>query len=184
MSTGKRIAKRSIIGTRVCAPGEDGKFYSGVIHAVKTPSNCPDLFSTIGMKYSIRFDPPVPRCLVWNREYKDTELIGPGFQSVQNFHLLPGQKVYLTFNGREISGEIVNHDVNMDEVTVQICPPGYEGVLEMKKRLEEVRLLESRKSARLMDQDTDFARLADVGSDRKRAGSSSQHIDVPTPTQG
>jgi hypothetical protein len=54
----------------------------------------------------------------------------------------------------------------------------------MKKRLEEVRLLESRKSARLMDQDTDFARLADVGSDRKRAGSSSQHIDVPTPTQG
>uniref|UniRef100_A0A8D9AMP7 Zinc finger protein 395 n=1 Tax=Cacopsylla melanoneura TaxID=428564 RepID=A0A8D9AMP7_9HEMI len=190
MSTGKRIAKRSIIGTRVCAPGDDGKFYSGVIHAVKTPSNCSDIFTTVGMKYSIRFDPPLPQGAAWNREYRDTELIGPGFQSVQNFHLLPGQKVYLTFNGREISGDIVQHDVNMDEVSVLICPPGYEGVIEMKKRLEEVRLLESRKSARLMDQDTDFARLADVGTDRKRttgtSTSSSQHIDVPSvaPQQG
>lgn len=51
----------------------------------------------------------------------------------------------------------------------------------MKKKLEEVRLLESRKSARLMDQDTDFARLADMAGDRKRT--SSHSIDVPS-TQG
>lgn len=138
MSTGKRIAKRSIIGTRVCAPGDDGKFYSGVIHAVKTPSHYIDPFATAGMKYSIRFDPPVPNCLSWNREYKDIELIGPGFQSVQNFHLLPGQKVYLTFNGREISGEIVQHDVNMDEVSVQICPAGYEVRELWEKRKEKL----------------------------------------------
>lgn len=50
--------------------------------------------------------------------------------------------------------------------------------MELRKRLEEVRLLESRKSARLMDQDTDFARLADMAGDRKRASSNS--IDVPT----
>ncbi|XP_033607206.1 zinc finger protein 704 isoform X3 [Cryptotermes secundus] len=49
--------------------------------------------------------------------------------------------------------------------------------MELKKRLEEVRLLESRKSARLMDQDTDFARLADMSGDRKRP--SSHSIDVP-----
>jgi len=50
--------------------------------------------------------------------------------------------------------------------------------LTLVKRLEEVRLLESRKSARLMDQDTDFARLADMaGADRKRT--SSHSIDVP-----
>lgn len=51
--------------------------------------------------------------------------------------------------------------------------------LELKKKLEEVRLLESRRSARLADQDrdTDFARLADMAGDRRRISSNS--IDVP-----
>lgn len=48
--------------------------------------------------------------------------------------------------------------------------------IEVKKRLEEVRLLESRRSARLADQDTDFAKLADMANDRRRA---SHSIDVP-----
>lgn len=50
--------------------------------------------------------------------------------------------------------------------------------LELKKKLEEVRLLESRRSARLADQDrdTDFARLADMANDRRRQ---SHNIDVP-----
>lgn len=56
-----------------------------------------------------------------------------------------------------------------------------QGPIELTKRLEEVRLLESRKSARLMDQDTDFARLADMaGGDRKRQASHT--IDVPITT--
>ena len=50
---------------------------------------------------------------------------------------------------------------------------------EVKKRLEEVRLLESRKSARLADQDTDFAKLADCTSERSYRKSSSITIDVP-----
>lgn len=54
----------------------------------------------------------------------------------------------------------------------------FQASLELKKRLEEVRLLESRRSARLADQerDTDFARLADMAGDRRRA---SHSIDVP-----
>lgn len=48
--------------------------------------------------------------------------------------------------------------------------------IELKKRLEEVRLLESRRSARLADSDTDFAKLADMANDRRRA---SHNIDVP-----
>lgn len=50
--------------------------------------------------------------------------------------------------------------------------------IELNKRLEEVRLLESRRSARLADQDrdTDFAKLADMANDRRRA---SHNIDVP-----
>jgi len=48
------------------------------------------------------------------------------------------------------------------------------------KKLDEVRLLESRKSARLLEQDVDFARLADVSSsaDRKR-NQQTASIDVP-----
>ncbi|RXG70628.1 hypothetical protein Avbf_01128 [Armadillidium vulgare] len=49
---------------------------------------------------------------------------------------------------------------------------------EVKKRLEEIRLLESRKSARLADQDTDFAKLADCTSERNSRKTSST-IDVP-----
>jgi hypothetical protein len=50
--------------------------------------------------------------------------------------------------------------------------------IELNKRLEEVRLLESRRSARLANQDgdTDFARLADMAGDRRRQ---SHSIDVP-----
>lgn len=38
MSTGKRLAKRSILGTKVMVPGTDDLFHSGVIQAVKTPA--------------------------------------------------------------------------------------------------------------------------------------------------
>ncbi|XP_035727232.1 zinc finger protein 395-like isoform X2 [Vespa mandarinia] len=181
MSTGKRLAKRSIIGTRVCAPGEDGKYYSGVIHAVKTPASSASesgLSITPKTRYSVRFDtvpggrPPSP-----STEYSDRDLIGPGFGSVTGARLVPGQKVYLTYNGREIQAEVTQHREHLDEVDVVIAPNGQEGTMSLTKRIEEVRLLESRKSARLADQDTDFARLADMAGDRKRA--SSHSIDVP-----
>ncbi|CAK9823184.1 Zinc finger protein 395 [Anthophora retusa] len=180
MSTGKRLAKRSIIGTRVCAPGEDGKYYSGVIHAVKTPASAASesgLSITPKTRYSVRFDsvpggrPPSP-----STEYSDRDLIGPGFGSVTSARLVPGQKVYLTFNGREIHAEVTQHREHLDEVDVIIAPNGQE-TMRLTKRIDEVRLLESRKSARLADQDTDFARLADMAGDRKRA--SSHSIDVP-----
>ena len=35
MSTGKRLAKRSILGSKVMVPGQDGKHYPGHIQAVK-----------------------------------------------------------------------------------------------------------------------------------------------------
>lgn len=52
-----------------------------------------------------------------------------------------------------------------------------QSTMNLTKRIDEVRLLESRKSARLADQDTDFARLADMAGDRKRT--STHNIDVP-----
>lgn len=130
MSTGKRLAKRSIIGTRVCAPGEDGKYYSGVIHAVKTPASAASesgLSITPKTRYSVRFDsvpggrPPSP-----STEYSDRDLIGPGFGSVTSARLVPGQKVYLTYNGREIHAEVTQHREHQDEVDVIIAPNGQE----------------------------------------------------------
>ena len=50
MSTGKRLAKRSILGTRIVAPGHDGRFYPAIIQAVKTLN---ELSDTV---YSCRFD--------------------------------------------------------------------------------------------------------------------------------
>lgn len=52
-----------------------------------------------------------------------------------------------------------------------------QGSIEVIKKLDDVRVLESRKSARLMDQDTDFARLADM-SDRKRSSSSQNAVEI------
>lgn len=127
MSTGKRLAKRSIIGTRVCAPGDDGKYYAGVIHAVKTPAAGSD--SGDETRYSVRFDTSTAskqQRLSFRREFRESELIGPGFRSVTGCHLQPGQRAYLTFNGREVAGEVRSHDALRDEVTVAIWPPGHE----------------------------------------------------------
>lgn len=187
MSTGKRLAKRSIIGMRVCALSpDDGLYYPGRIHAVKTPDsprdnqNCINL--TPNTRYSVRFDPnpafgPHRRGIY---EFSCSELIGDGFGNITDVKLKPNQKVYVTHNGRETCGIVVEHDVSLDEVTIQING-GNEAPFELMKKLEEVRLLESRRSPRLADQerDTDFARLADMAGDRRR--SSSHSIDVPMP---
>ncbi|XP_061711763.1 zinc finger protein 395 [Cydia pomonella] len=178
MSTGKRLAKRSIIGTRVAALDEEGIYCSGMIQAVKTPapfpeninSNCINL--TPNTRYTVRFDGGRG-----SREYRDTELIGPGFRGLAGVRLRAGQRVFLTYNGREVRADVLAHDHTTDELRVQVHAPGQEAPIELKKRLDEIRLLESRKSARLADVDTDFARLADMASgDRRRASAT---IEVP-----
>lgn len=116
-------------------------------------------------------------------EYHGDELIGPGFQTVAGLTLKAGQRVYVTYNGREVSGAVVEHDVSRDEVliSIQSMQPQNQQIsqlVQLRKRLEEVRLLESRKSARLQDLDTDYSRLAEgQGELRRRAASLS--IDVP-----
>ncbi|XP_053600784.1 zinc finger protein 395 [Plodia interpunctella] len=175
MSTGKRLAKRSIIGTRVAALGDDGLYYSGMIQEVKTPSSFPENNNCINLtpntRYTVRFDGGKS-----TREYRDVELIGPGFRGMAGVRLRPGQRVYLTYNGREVRADVVSHDHHSDEVNVQVHAPATEARIDLKKRLDEVRLLESRKSARLADVDTDFARLADMAGDRRRISAT---IEVP-----
>lgn len=127
MATGKRLAKRSIIGTRVCAPGRDKLWYSGVIQKVKTPpsvrdNNCITL--TPDTKYTVRFDPG--QTMIGLHEYLGSQLIGPGFQNVMNVILSPGQKIFITYNGRESAAEVLTHDKHKDEVAVRIPANGFE----------------------------------------------------------
>ncbi|KAF9814232.1 hypothetical protein SFRURICE_019507 [Spodoptera frugiperda] len=123
MSTGKRLAKRSIIGTRVAALGDDGLYYSGMIHAVKTPAPFPENNNCINLtpntRYTVRFD----SVMMKNREYRDAELIGPGFRGMTGVRLKEGQRVFLTYNGREVHADVKHHDYNTDELLVQIYSP-------------------------------------------------------------
>ena len=118
MSTGKRIAKRSILGTRVVAPGLDGRFYPAIIQSV-THNNDHILPYKSENRYLVRFDNS--RKL---NEFSERELIGPGFGCVAAVgSLLGGQRVYLTHMGREIEGTVGVHDVKADIVSV-ILPVG------------------------------------------------------------
>lgn len=128
MSNNKRLAKRSIVGTRVCAPGQNQLYYSGVIQKVKTQSigigdnHC--IMLTPDTKYMVRFD--LGQEMMGSNEYLGSELIGPGFQSVMNLHLSPGQRIFITYNGRESVAEVLSHDFLKDEVNVRILGNSYE----------------------------------------------------------
>ncbi|KFM71616.1 Zinc finger protein 395, partial [Stegodyphus mimosarum] len=160
MSTGKRLAKRSILGTRVCAPNSQGLFVPGVIQATKTDDHL--------SVYSVCLDDKT------TAEYGPGDLVGPGFKTIMDVILQRGQKVYVTHNGREVKGMVSHHRPDTDEVELSLPAVG----LILKKRLEEIRLIESRKSARLQDTDTDYSRLAD-GQPEPRRRASSLSIDVP-----
>jgi hypothetical protein len=188
MSSGKRLAKRSIVGMKVCAQCDDGFYYSCRIVGIKSPSSTFDNHNCINItpntRFQVRFDPNAALSRRHRIDFPIEELIGDGFSSILDARLKPDQRVYITHNGREISGTVIEHDIMTEEVTILVQVSPTETPFELVKKLEEVRLAESRRSPRLADQatDTDFARLADVGSDRRR--STSYSIDMPGLTTG
>ena len=164
MFSSRRLPKRSIIGTRICSTWQDGRYYPGLIQSTQTGPNGDDLFI-------IRFDDGYTKLAL------ELDIIGPGFQNITSATLKHAQKVFVTHNGREVTGLVLRHVADTDEVLISInLNDGTE--MEVTRRLEDVRLLESRKSARLQDQDTDYSRLADVHPEPKKR-TVSQIIDVP-----
>lgn len=112
MSTGKRLAKRSILGTRVACSLEDGKYYAGVICAVKTiDEGGPTV-------YSVRVEGERR-----SREVRESDLVGSGFTAVGSVKLRSGQRVYITHNNREVSGTVLYHRPNIDEVLISVVSP-------------------------------------------------------------
>ena len=64
-------------------------------------------------------------------------------------------------------------------ILLSLCFNFQNGGPEVKKKLEEVRLLESRKSARLLSQgNTDFSKLADFNIVHERKRINSETSDV------
>lgn len=112
MSTGKRLAKRSILGTRVACCLEDGKYYPGMICDVKSnDEGGPQV-------YSVRVEGDRRP-----RDLREGDLVGSGFTSVSSVKLRPEQKVFITFNNREVSGRTIYHRPNIDEVLISVVNP-------------------------------------------------------------
>ena len=167
MSTGKRLAKRSIIGTRICAPVPVGGvelYMPAVISATKNTGIGADP-QELNTVYTVTFsrDQKWATSCPASAEYRANELIGPGFGSVSQAKLLPGQRVFITYSGREVAGTITAIDDHEVQLALDM-PASKDSLLSLssvKRRRDEIRLLESRKSARLADSDTpDFFRLA------------------------
>lgn len=170
MSGTKRLAKRSILGTRVSALWQqDGRYYPGVIRAQAAEE-------TPGSKalYTVHFDDG------FEANVTGKDIIGQGFQTGPSGRLKHGQKVFVTMNGREVFGVVAHHDRRFDEVVINIKQSnGEENTINRK--VDEVRLMESRKSARLVDLSTDYSKLADIQLSEPKKRAVSLNIDVPSP---
>ena len=120
MSTGKRIAKRSILGTRVACSLEDGKYYPGIICDVK--SRGIDIGPNI---YCVRIEGDRR-----TRELREGDLVGSCFTSVNSVKLRHDQKVFITYNNREVNGTVIYHRPNIDEVLISVINPEVRIILE------------------------------------------------------
>ena len=163
----RRLAKRSIVGSKISARRQNGRYVPGVIQSQYAEEGP---FSDA--VYSIKFEDGSEGLI------PGKNIIGPGFQSTLTAVLKSGQNVFLTLNGREINGSVVQHNRDSDEIVVTVTLQNGDEV-DITKRLDEVRLLKSRKSARLQDQDTDYSKLADLHLSEAKKRTVSQGIDVP-----
>ena len=160
MSTTKRLGKRSILGTRVGAPFA-GHYHSGVIQSFKNNNSLDTLYSVMLDDFEINNGKLV-------LDFKAHDLIGPGFQTISNMVLNKGQKVFITYNGREVAAIVDLHHMATDDVflTVDLSSASpnikHYSPIEVRRKLKECWLFKSRKSARLLP-NLDYSKLAKDG---------------------
>lgn len=154
MQSHKRLPKRNLIGTRVSAPWSDGRFYCGTVESMTEQPNGQYM-------YSVLFDDG------YTKLYFHKDIVGSGFNTISGAYLKHGQKVYISYQGRELAGLVVKHNKASNEVLLEVeCSNGE--VIELVKRLEDIRLMESRKSVRLSSVDREESRVASKGIDVPR----------------
>ena len=103
----RRRPKNSLLGIRVCAPWKDGYFYCGVIEAVKSKP-------TGENTYTLLFDDD------YIAEVDEEQIVGPGFNSTSVVPLKTGQRVYITYQDREVAALVVKSRTEFNEVLVRI----------------------------------------------------------------
>lgn len=97
-------------------------FLKGIIQAVKTAEMDPSKGQCFSVtKYAVRSIMETGGSGRQQlREYSEVDLIGPGFQTTAGLTLQSGQKVYVTFTGREVAGYVTKHRPDVDEVHITL----------------------------------------------------------------
>ena len=147
MSTTKRLAKRSILGTRVGAPFA-GHFHSGVIQSFKNNNSLDTLYSVMLDDFEINNGKLV-------LDFKAHDLIGPGFQTISNVVLKKGQKVTAIVDLHHMATDDVFLTVDLSSASPNIK---HYSPIEVRRKLKECWLFKSRKSARLLP-DLNYSKL-------------------------
>ncbi|KAM4694996.1 zinc finger protein 395 isoform 2-T2 [Discoglossus pictus] len=124
----KRLGKRSLLGARVCTPSlsADGILVEGQV------SMQAELAGGASLGH---YEPGF---------YKDCseETFAVGNLPMSRFKLYPGQKVYITHNGKEYAGLVEQHNHVDDEVKVYVFELG----LHLCRKMEDVRLAETQRN--------------------------------------
>jgi hypothetical protein len=105
------------------------------------------------------------------------EIIGAGFMPLTSDLLQPGQTVFITNNGREVKGVISDScgdaiGLAGDELIVSVCNEAAANgsSILVHRKVEDIRLIESRRSARLSEcqQDTGLPEFSTAECSGKR----------------
>ncbi|XP_075057264.1 zinc finger protein 395 [Mixophyes fleayi] len=152
----KRLGKRSLLGARVCTPSisADGMLVEGQ----------GDLAG------AAHLGPYESGCL---RECLEESTCSATHSPINRFKLYPGQKVFITHNGKESAGLVEQHNHVDDEVKLFVFELG----LHLCRKIEDVRLAETHKTMSLPMEQT--LSSSPVASSSAAQRSVSRSIDVP-----
>ncbi|KAE8605519.1 hypothetical protein XENTR_v10015183 [Xenopus tropicalis] len=156
----KRLGKRSLLGARVCTPtlSADGMLVDGQM------SIQAELSAGLGAG---AFEGG------YCKECPEDGSCASGISPISRFKLYPGQKVYITHNGREYVGAVEQHNHVDDEVKLFVFELG----LHLCRKMEDVRLAETHKP---MSSPTEQTLPTSPGATSTTAQRSvSRSIDVP-----
>ncbi|XP_072109151.1 zinc finger protein 704 [Mobula birostris] len=165
----RRSAKRSILGSRVCAPSPagDGQLIPGVIQALKSENK--ECGGRCNLYMVMLEDGTL-------REYPEEEIVvmGPGLHHhhVSKVQMKCREKLYC--NGRDSSSVTLSCDQSHTENHQKVL----EQQLPLVRKIEAMKILETKKIGRIQDHDKDHVRPIGAVSDQKRKVVSS-NIDVP-----
>ncbi|XP_041470025.1 zinc finger protein 704-like [Lytechinus variegatus] len=174
LSNPKRTPKRSIIGTLASAMYSDGIFYPVLIRGIKARTPTGEFVYEVVREDGVAMD-----CQA------DT-MVGPGFLPVSHTHLKFNQPVYTNLDGREVKAIVQKHRKQTNEVLLKSADASE---TNFKRKLDDVRLLESRKIVKLTDHHhnhhlTDsnrHDRLGEICPEPKKRPVSTT-IEVPSPS--